>query len=79
MADTGNNSPLFTVNERQWVKGLVLAVIGAFLGGIQGIVSTGHLPSTLAELQPIGIGALSAGIAYVAHSFASNEQGQLGK
>ena len=73
------NSPLFTVNDKQWAKGLFLSVIGAFVGGIQGILSSGHLPSTLAELQPIAIGALSAGVAYIAHSFASNENGTLGK
>ena len=73
------NSPLFTVNDKQWAKGLFLSVIGALVGGLQGILSSGHLPSTLAELQPIAIGALSAGVAYISHSFLSNSNGDIAK
>lgn len=71
-------SALYTVNAAAWLKGLTLAVMGAIASGIMVCLNSipPHIPTTLVEMQPILIGGISAGVAYVLHKFATNSNGE---
>ena len=56
-------------------KGLIVAVIGAVLTAVLAIVQSGTLP-TLADLQKIGIVALTVGISYLLKNLFTNGDGQ---
>ena len=73
------NSKLFSVSQKQWAKGLLLSIVGAFIGGVEGILQNGHFPCTVAELQPLAIGSVAAGVSYISHSFLSNSNGEIAK
>lgn len=71
------NSTLFTLNYKDFAKGLALAVIAVVLGAIQQALSAHGFD--FASYDWIGIFklALEAGIAYLIKNYFSNEQGQV--
>lgn len=64
------------VNWNDFLKGLLVTVGTAVLGGISTSLVNGALP-TVAQLKAIGILALSAGTSYVIKNLLTNSQDQL--
>lgn len=70
-------SQFLSLNSRQWIKGLFLAILGAFLVGLNNSLQSGELPSTWIEFKPLLMAGLLAGITYLMTSFASNSKGEI--
>ncbi len=73
------NSKIFNLNWVDLGKGLLIAFLAAFLGGILELLQTGVLPVTWALLQPILEISLAAGVSYLLKNLFTNSQGELGK
>ena len=70
-------SDLFSLNWKDLFNGLIVSVIGAVGTALGTILSSGVLP-TLADLKTIGIGALTAGGAYLIKRLVSDTTGTVG-
>jgi hypothetical protein len=68
-------SKLFSLNVKDFLKGLVVSVIGAVLGLIQPSIEAGNL---VFDWKKIGTLALGAGISYLIKQFITNSNGQIG-
>ena len=65
-----------SLNLKDWLKGLYMAVVGAITTALIPLLQTGHLP-TLADLKSIGIVALGVGLGYIAKNLLTNSKGQV--
>ena len=65
-------SKLFTVENRDWVKGLVVAILGAVGGMIQSWLEGGAM-----DWKQVGLTALIAGIAYITKQFATDSNSKI--
>lgn len=72
------NSNFLSINWSDAIKGLVIAVLTAVLTGLLKIFETGALP-TLADLQTIGIIAITAGLSYILKNLLTNSDGKMMK
>jgi len=67
-------SKLWSVNTKDWTKGLIIAVISTPLTIIMESLNAGSL--TL-DWKKVGIVALTAGIAYLVKNFATGSSGRM--
>jgi hypothetical protein len=74
-----NQSPYFSLNWQDALKGFVVAAITAALGIIAQSIDAGHVLPTLAELKAAGIAGLGAGVAYLLKNLFTNSGGKLAK
>lgn len=65
-------SKLFRVNFRDFLKGLVVSVIGAVLTGATTAFQTGTT-----DIKTIGAGAAVAGLSYIGKNLLDNSEGKL--
>lgn len=65
------------LGKSDFVKGLVVAAFGAFIGAVNAAVQTGD-PFSLATLEAAGKLALAAALAYLAKQFITNSDGKIG-
>lgn len=61
---TAVSSRQFTLNLNDWWKGLIMAVLGAIVGFIQGLIDTGEF-----EFDKVWKAALAAALAYIVKNF----------
>lgn len=69
-------SEFLKLDMKDFIRGLLVAVLTAALIALQPIVERGTLP-TLEELKAIGILGLSAGIAYLIKNLVTNKNDEL--
>ncbi len=70
-------SKYLSLNQRQWLKGLGLAVASALATGLYNGFMNDHLPSCWADFKPLIKAAITAGSVYLGYSFTENSKGQL--
>ena len=68
-------SKYLTLNQRQWLKGISLSVLGTALTAIYTGLSSGIVPLTLLALKPSLIAGVASGVSYVIHSLTENSNG----
>ena len=68
-------SELFSIDLKDAAKGLIVCVLTAVIAGVYQIVQAGTLPD-MAQLQTIGITALTAGLGYILKNFLTNNVDQ---
>lgn len=68
------NSSLFTLNSKDWIKGLVVAVITAVITVVYNTIQTGVL---VFDWKAISIAAASAALAYITKNLLTNSKDQL--
>ena len=66
-------SQFLEVNKRDMVKGLIVAVLTAFLTGIMAVLKEGGLP-TSDDLKAIGLTTLAATLSYILKNFLTNTE-----
>lgn len=69
-------SKLFNLNMNDAIKGLIISVLTAVLTGLLKVFESGALP-TAADLQQIGIIAITAGLSYLLKNVMTNSDGKL--
>lgn len=65
-------SKLFRINLRDFVKGLIVSVIGAALTGATTAFQTGTT-----DIKTISTGAAIAGLSYIGKNLIDNSEGKL--
>ncbi len=65
------NSKLFQLNTRDFIKGFIIAVVGAMLTALYNIIQTGW-NLTWPQIKTILLAGLLAGISYLATNLSSN-------
>lgn len=69
-------SKFLNLNTRDFLKGLLIAVLTAVLATVGVLIESGTL-FTKASLTTIGIAALSAFLAYISKNLFTNTQGEI--
>jgi hypothetical protein len=67
------NSSLFTLNSKDWIKGLVVAVLTAVITVVYSTIQTGTL---VLDWKSISIAAISAALAYITKNLLTNSSDQ---
>lgn len=67
-------SPLFNLNWKDLLKGLIVAVFTAFLTGALSIFQTGNIEWTWLFWQPTIYASITAGIAYLLKNWLTNSE-----
>tara|TARA_R110000868_G_scaffold154729_1_gene380860 strand:- start:11299 stop:11538 length:240 start_codon:yes stop_codon:yes gene_type:complete len=68
------NSSLLTLNSKDWIKGLVVAVLTAIITVVYNTIQTGAL---MLDWKAISIAAISAALAYITKNLLTNSNDQL--
>ncbi|MDD5353541.1 MAG: hypothetical protein PHS93_10300 [Candidatus Omnitrophica bacterium] len=71
------NSNFLNLNWKDFLKGLLVAVIAAFLTGAYEALQAGTIEFTWAFWQPIVIAAAGAGLAYIIKNLIQNSEGDI--
>jgi len=69
-------SKIFTLDTRDLINGLIIAILTAFLTGIIEILGNGAV-FTWITLKPVLIASISAACAYLIKNFSTNSRNQL--
>jgi len=67
------NSSLFTLNSKDWIKGLVVAVLTAVITVVYSTIQTGTL---VLDWKAISIAGISAALAYITKNLLTNSSDQ---
>lgn len=70
------NSPFLKLNFNDLIKGVIVAILSAFLTAILQILESNSLP-TLEQLKSIGMVSLIAGASYLIKNLLSNTNGEV--
>ena len=68
------NSSLLTLNSKDWIKGLVVAVITAIITVVYNTIQAGVL---VLDWKAISVAGISAALAYITKNLLTNSQDQL--
>jgi hypothetical protein len=68
------NSSLFTLNSKDWGKGLVIAILTAIITVVYDTIQTGAL---VLDWKAISIAGISAALAYITKNLLTNSNDQL--
>ena len=68
------NSSLFTLNSKDWAKGLVIAILTAIITVVYNTIQTGAL---VLDWKAISIAGISAALAYITKNLLTNSNDQL--
>lgn len=68
-------SKYLSLNQRQWLKGLALAVASAIATGLYNGFMNDHLPSSWGDFKPILKVGVTAGAMYLGHSLFEGKSG----
>ena len=69
-------SKYLSLNQRQWLKGLGLAFLGAVTTALYNSINGGHIPATWEEIKPILQVGATTGAMYLMHSFTEGTTGK---
>lgn len=72
-------SPFGKLDQKDFIKSLVVAVLVAVLAFVQNILENKGLDLNLQDLQQVGQVALTALVGYLAKNLLSNSKDQFGK
>ena len=67
------NSSLFTLNSKDWIKGLVVAILTAVITVVYSTIQTGTL---VLDWKAISIAGISAALAYITKNLLTNSSDQ---
>lgn len=70
------NSPFLKLNFNDLIKGVIVAILSAFLTAILQILESNSLP-TWEQLKSIGMVSLIAGASYLIKNLLSNTNGEV--
>ncbi len=68
------NSSLFTLNSKDWIKGLVVAVLTAVITVVYSTIQTGAL---VLDWKAISIAGISAALAYITKNLLTNSNDEI--
>lgn len=68
------NSSLFSLNSKDWIKGLVVAVLTAVITVVYNTIQVGEL---VLDWKAISVAAISAALAYITKNLLTNSNDQL--
>jgi len=68
------NSSLFTLNSKDWIKGLVVAVLTAVITVVYSTIQTGTL---VLDWKAISIAGISAALAYITKNLLTNSNDEI--
>ncbi len=71
-------SNFLNLNSKDFIKGLVVAVLSALVAGILQLLQAGPFVFDWATFQPIVFTAISAGLAYLSKNLFTNSAGEAG-
>ena len=69
-------SPLFTLNWKDALKAVIVAVITALVTGVYQLIQTGS-ELNMETLKPVLLTSVSAGLAYIIKNFFTNSDDKL--
>jgi hypothetical protein len=72
-------SELFSLELKDGIHGVVIAVSTAIVTGITQLVSSGIVPTTYAQLKPTLIAGAAAGLMYISKKYFSNSNNEIAK
>jgi len=72
------NSKMFTLNTRDYVNGLVVAVLVVVLGSVQQSLSVCGLDVACFDFPQLGFLAVNAALAYLVKNFVTDSGGKVG-
>ena len=67
------NANFFSLKAKDFIKGFILAVLSVVAMGVMTSLNSGALP-TMAELKPLLITGISAGLAYLVKNLLTNSE-----
>lgn len=70
-------SKFLSLNTKDFIKGLIVAVFGALFAGVLQLLQAGPFNLDWATFQPIVFTALSAGLAYLSKNLFQNSAGEI--
>jgi uncharacterized membrane protein len=70
-------SNFLALNTKDFIKGLIVAVISALIAGVLQLFQTGPFLFDWATFQPIVLTAISAGLAYLSKNLFTNSGGEI--
>ena len=73
-----NNSKFFSLNVRDFLKGLLVATGTAFGTGLIAVLQNGTIPQS-GDFRTMGISAAAAGVAYLVKNLFTNSNGEVAK
>ena len=68
------NSSLFTLNSKDWIKGLVVAILTAVITVVYSTIQTGTL---VLDWKAISIAGISAALAYITKNLLTNSNDEI--
>jgi hypothetical protein len=71
-------SKLLKLNTRDFINGVIVAIICTFLTGFYQLIANGGLINWV-TLKPVVIAAIGSGVAYLTKNLLSNSKGQFMK
>jgi hypothetical protein len=72
------NSDFLRLNAKDFLKGLLVAVIMAFVSSLHEVLIAGTFDFTWLVMKPIVMVSLGAGLSYLIKNFFTNSAGSLG-
>jgi uncharacterized membrane-anchored protein len=72
-------SKLFRLNKTDFLKGLLMVVITAFVTGLYELLQSGAFAFDWVTFKPIVMAAVAAGLSYLIKNFLTNSQGKFAK
>ena len=72
-------SKLFRLNATDYLKGLLMVVLTAFVTGLYELLQSGVFSFDWVTFKPIVMTALAAGLSYLIKNFLTNSQGKFAK
>jgi hypothetical protein len=70
------NSPFLKLNFNDLIKGVIVAILSAFLTAVLQILESNSLP-TLEQLKSVGMVSLISGASYLIKNLLSNTNGEV--
>jgi uncharacterized membrane protein len=68
-------SKFFRLNSRDFIKGLIVTVICAFITGFYQLIANGFTVNWI-TLKPVIIAAVGAGVSYLTKNLLTNSKGE---
>ena len=70
-------SGFLSLNTKDFIKGLIVAVVSALIAGVLQLLQAGPFTFDWATFQPIVLTAVSAGLAYLSKNLFTNSGGEI--
>jgi len=71
-------SKFFSLNTKDFLKGLLVAIIMAFIASLNAVLQDGTFDFTWLIMKPVVMSSVGAGLAYLIKNFFTNSEGKIG-